>query len=89
MVQLAFDGSDVPQGSREALRKLMARIVEVLQDTIDILDFWKKPVEVKRLRGNIDTEILLSGVPQLIEKHERIAVEIVKLAERRHEDLTK
>jgi type I restriction enzyme R subunit len=67
----------------------MARIVEVLQDTIDILDFWKKPIEVKRLRGNIDTEILLSGVPQLIEKHERIAVELVKLAERRHEDLTK
>jgi type I restriction enzyme R subunit len=67
----------------------MARIVEVLQDTIDILDFWKKPIEVKRLRGNIDTEILLSGVPQLIERHERIAVELVKLAERRHEDLTK
>jgi type I restriction enzyme R subunit len=67
----------------------MARIVEVLQDTIDILDFWKKPIEVKRLRGNIDTEILLSGVPQLIERHERIAVEVVKLAERRHEDLTK
>jgi type I restriction enzyme R subunit len=39
VVQLAFDGGDVPQGSREALRKLMARIVEVLQDTIDILDF--------------------------------------------------
>lgn len=89
VVQLAFDGGDVPEGSREALRKLMARIVEVLQDTIDILDFWKKPIEVKRLRGNIDTEILLSGVPQLIEKHERIAVELVKLAERRHEDLTK
>ena len=89
VVQLAFDGGDVPHESREALRKLMARIVEVLQDTIDILDFWKKPIEVKRLRGNIDTEILLSGVPQLIEKHERIAVELVKLAERRHEDLTK
>ena len=89
VVELAFDGGDVPHESREALRKLMARIVEVLQDTIDILDFWKKPIEVKRLRGNIDTEILLSGVPQLIEKHERIAVELVKLAERRHEDLTK
>ena len=89
VVQLAFDGGAVPNEAREALRKLMARIVEMLQDTIDILDFWKKPIEVKRLRGNIDTEILLSGVPQLIEKHERIAVELVKLAERRHEDLIK
>ena len=87
VVQLAFDGGDVPNESREALRKLMARIVEVLQDTIDIIDFWKKPIEVKRLRGNIDTEILLSGIPHLTEKHERIAVELVKLAERRHEEL--
>lgn len=29
----------------------MARIVETLQDTIDIIDFWKKPIEVKNLRG--------------------------------------
>lgn len=56
---------------------------------IDIIDFWKKPIEVKRLRGNIDTEILLSNVPELVEKHERIAVEIVKLAEKRHVELTK
>lgn len=67
----------------------MARIVETLQDTIDIIDFWKKPIEVKNLRGNIDTEILLANIPPLTEKHERIAVEIVKLAEKRHNELTK
>ena len=61
----------------------------MLQDTIDIIDFWKKPLEVKRLRGNIDTEILLANIPQLADKHERIAVEIVKLAEKRHAELTK
>jgi type I restriction enzyme R subunit len=44
---------------------------------------------VKRLRGNIDTEILLANIPQLTDLHERIAVEIVKLAEKRHEELTK
>jgi type I restriction enzyme R subunit len=60
-----------------------------LQGTIDIIDFWKKPMEVKKLRGNIDTEILLASIPQLTAKHERIAVEMVKLAEKRHEELTK
>lgn len=65
----------------------MTRIVEILQETIDIIDFWKKQIEVKKLRGNIDTELLLSNIPALIERHERIAVEIVKLAERRHKDL--
>ncbi len=67
----------------------MARIVEILQDTIDIIDFWKKPIEVKKLRGNIDTEILLVNIPRLAERHERIAVEIVKLAEKRHDQLVK
>jgi type I restriction enzyme R subunit len=44
---------------------------------------------VKKLRGNIDTEILLTEIPELMEKHERLAVEIVKLAEKRHRELTK
>ncbi|MDP2025521.1 type I restriction endonuclease subunit R [Sulfuriferula sp.] len=89
VVQLAFDGGDIPPESCAPLKILMARIVETLQGTIDIIDFWKKPIEVKNLRGNIDTEILLANIPQLTAKHERIAVEIVKLAEKRHEELTK
>ena len=36
----------------------MTRIVDMLGDTIGIIDFWKKPVEVKRLRSRIDTELL-------------------------------
>jgi type I restriction enzyme R subunit len=31
----------------------------------------------------------LAGIPQLTERHERIAVEIVKLAEKRHNELTR
>jgi len=54
-----------------------------------VLDFWKKPIEVKKLRGRIDTEILLADIPELNKIHERIAVEIVKLAEKRHGELTR
>lgn len=89
VVQLAYDGGAVPPDSAVPLKRLMARIVEILQATIDIIDFWKKPIEVKKLRGEIDTEILLANIPQLNDKHERIAVEIVKLAEKRHAELTK
>jgi len=67
----------------------MTGIVETLQGTIDIIDFWKKAIEVRKLRGNIDTEILLSNIAQLTAKHERIALEIVKLAEKRHHELTR
>lgn len=38
---------------------------------------------MKKLRGNIDTKILLSNIPQLIERHERTPVEIVKLVTQR------
>jgi type I restriction enzyme R subunit len=89
VVQLAFDGQKMPDEYQEPLKNLMGRIVEILQDTIGILDFWKKPIEVKKLRGNIDTEILLVEIPQLSEKHERIAVEIIKLAEKRNNELIK
>lgn len=88
VLQLAFDGRDAPTELRQPLKDLMARIVEILQETIGIIDFWKKPIEVKKLRGNIDTEILLANIPHLVERHERIAVEIVKLAEKRHKELT-
>jgi type I restriction enzyme R subunit len=89
VLQLAYDQSEVPPADRAPLKKLMLRIVEVLQDTIGILDFWKKPIEVKKLRGHIDTEILLANIPALNASHERLAVEIVKLAEKRHEELIK
>lgn len=87
VLHLAFDRHEVPAEYWQPLKYVMTRIVEILQETIDIIDFWKKPVEVKKLRGTIDTELLLSNIPALIERHERIAVEIVKLAERRHKDL--
>jgi type I restriction enzyme R subunit len=89
VLELAFDGKEAPAESQATLKKLMLTIVELLQDTIGILDFWKKPVEVKRLRGDIDTEILLADIPALSERHERIAVEIVRLAEKRNEELLK
>ncbi len=89
VAQLVFEQGEVPSQTRERLKQLMLRIVEMLQETIGIIDFWKKPIEVKRLRGNIDTEILLADIPQLVDRHERVAVEIVKLAEKRHEELTK
>ncbi|MFZ5621491.1 MAG: type I restriction endonuclease subunit R [Pseudomonadota bacterium] len=86
---LAYAEGGVPAADVAPLKRLMLRIVEILQDTIGVIDFWKKPIEVKKLRGNIDTEILLADIPALNAKHERIAVELVKLAEKRHEELVK
>jgi type I restriction enzyme R subunit len=89
VIELAYDGGPVPSEAQAPLKRLMSLIVCILQDTIGVLDFWKKPVEVKRLRGDIDTEILLADIPALNARHERIAVEMVRLAEKRNEELLK
>jgi type I restriction enzyme R subunit len=89
VVKLGFEEGAVPSDLLPNVKSLMIRVVDTLQNTIGIIDFWKKPIEVKKLRGNIDTEILLAGIPQLADRHERIAVEIVKLAEKRHAELTR
>ena len=88
-MKLGFDDGVVPATQLPIVKSLMLRVVDTLQNTIGIIDFWKKPIEVKKLRGNIDTEILLAGIPQLADRHERIAVEIVKLAEKRNAELTR
>ena len=85
--QLAYADAAPPEADTLALKRLLQRVVELLQDTIDVLDFWKKPTEVKRLRGAIDNELLLSDVAAVQGKHEHIAVEIVKLAEKRNAEL--
>jgi len=89
VVRLAFDAESAPPEAVEPLKILTTRIVRLIRDTIDVLDFWGKSIEVKKLRGNIDTEILLTDIPELNTRHERIAVEIMKLAEKRHKELTK
>lgn len=89
IVQLSFDDGKCPPDFENQLKKTTASIIERIKSTIGIIDFWKKPVDVKKLRGDIDTELLLAGVPAISEKHERIAIEIVKLAEKRQKDLLK
>ncbi|MGE0557346.1 MAG: type I restriction endonuclease subunit R [Burkholderiales bacterium] len=89
VADLAFGAGGVPAQHQPAMKKLMTRIVELLQDTIDILDFWKKPIEIKKLRGNIATELLLTNIPEIVQTYERLAVEITRLAEKRNDELTK
>jgi type I restriction enzyme R subunit len=45
VVQLAFGGSEVPIEFRQQVKELMARIVEILQETIGIIEFWRSPLK--------------------------------------------
>ena len=86
---IAFGKEGVPAGQAARMKALMANIVGLLQETIGIIDFWNNPAEQKRLRGELNTALLMADIPEVTESFERLAVEIMKLAKNRHDELLK
>ncbi|WP_316181361.1 MULTISPECIES: HsdR family type I site-specific deoxyribonuclease [unclassified Bradyrhizobium] len=84
---LISDGAALSVEEATLLDSLSARLVGVIRDSISIVDFWRKPDQVRRLRATIDTELMVSGIGPVQDHHQRIAVELTKLAEKRHEEL--
>jgi len=89
VVDLAFGKEGVPAGQASKMKNLLANIVGLLQETIGIIDFWNNPSEQKRLRGELNTALLMADIPEVTACFERLAVEIMKLAKNRHEELLK
>lgn len=89
IVDVAFGKDGVPKGQEGNVKTLMKDIVELLQRTIGIIDFWSNADEQKRLRGEISRALLVTNVPEITDHYERLAVEIMKLAKNRHDELIK
>lgn len=89
VVDLAFGKNGVPVSQAAKMKALMANIVGLLQETIGIIDFWNNPAEQKRLRGELNTALLMADIPEVTACFERLAVEIMKLAKNRHDELLK
>lgn len=87
IVQLGFSSGSVSEADKSAFKVLMERIVEMLQQTIASIDFWQNPDKQKRLRGQLKTEIAKTGIDELKLNRERVAIEIMRLAKNRHDEL--
>ena len=85
----AFEGGKVPPAAKLKMRALMEAIVETLQESIASIDFWNNSDKQKKTRSEIKTALTLTGIPELKAKRERIAIEIMKLAKNRHDELLK
>ncbi len=85
----AFVDGKVPQAARASMKVLMEAIVDTLQDSIGSIDFWINADKQKKTRSEIKTALMLTGIDELKENRERVAVEIMKLAKNRHEALLK
>ncbi len=89
VVDLAFGTDGVPAGQAAKMKNLMKSVVELLQETIGIIDFWNNPAEQRGLRGELNKLLLMADVAEVTVIFERVAVEIMKLAKNRHEELLK
>jgi type I restriction enzyme R subunit len=85
----AFADGKVPQAARTSMKTLMEAIVDTLQDSIGSIDFWINADKQKKTRSEIKTALMLTGIDELKQNRERVAVEIMKLAKNRHEALLK
>ncbi len=87
IVLVGFEGAQVPEADQAAMKALMEKLVELLQETIGSLDFWMNADKQKRLRGTIKTEIAKADIEELKTNRERVTVEVMKLAKNRHDML--
>lgn len=87
IVQVGFASGSVDEAAKPRLKELMNRTVEILQETIASIDFWHNPDKQKRVRGLLKTEIAKADIEELKNNRERVAVEIMKLAKNRHNEL--
>jgi type I restriction enzyme R subunit len=87
IAQLGFTSGTVNDADKPAFKALMGISVTILQESIASIDFWLNPDKQKRVRGLIKTEIAKTGIEELKLNRERVAVEIMKLAKNRHNEL--
>lgn len=85
----AFTNGNVPPVAQPKMKVLMEAVVETLQDSIGSIDFWNNSDKQKRTRSEIKTALTLTGITELKTNRERIAIEIMKLAKNRHNELLK
>ncbi|MDY0223475.1 MAG: HsdR family type I site-specific deoxyribonuclease, partial [Desulfobacterium sp.] len=85
----AFGGKDIPDKTHKKMKELMETIVETLQTSIGSIDFWTNADKQKKTRSKIKTALTLTGIDEIKDGRERIAVEIMKLAKNRHDALLK
>ncbi|QGK73189.1 type I restriction endonuclease subunit R [Flavobacterium sp. SLB02] len=70
--------------------ELVGELVKKLQEAINKPNFWKeREAEIRKLQGEIDDMFDFSGIDTLSATKERLSIEIMNLAKRRHIELTK
>jgi type I restriction enzyme R subunit len=87
VVQITYGKDEVPEDVLPALKEAINKIYDLFEKNIGISNFWSKPVEIERMKGDLSDIILISGIDALIGALEHIVTEITSLAKVRHKDI--
>ncbi|MDQ7015334.1 MAG: type I restriction endonuclease subunit R, partial [Gammaproteobacteria bacterium] len=84
-----FENGEVPDNAKSKMKGLMEAIVEIVQNSIGSIDFWRNADKQKKTRSDIKTALMLTNIDELKKNRERVAIEIMKLAKNRHDELVR
>lgn len=86
----AYKEVEIDDDEKEAVKSLTIDIVELLQDAINKPNFWReRDSEIRRLEGELTQMLLFTEVEAVSNIHAKLSIEIMALAKKRHEELTK
>lgn len=89
IIMNAFGDKEILDDEKEAVKVLVSEVVELLKDAISKPNFWKsRESEIRKLQGELDDMLDFFDVDAVSSKHEKISIEVMSLAKKRHQELT-
>ncbi len=86
---IIYKDEAVPEEQKEELKKLVAEVVVELQDAINKPNFWNsKKAEIRALQGRIEDIFDFCDLEEVSIKSEKLTVDVMSLAQKRHQELT-
>lgn len=84
-----YKDNAVPEENKDALKKMVSEVVELLQDAINKPNFWQgRASEIRTLQGTIEDLLDFSDIDEISKLSEKLTTEIMSLAKKRHNELT-
>jgi type I restriction enzyme R subunit len=85
--KIAFGKDGIPVDHRDLAKQLVADVIDKMQRTIGIVNFWGNAPEVAQLRGELSDLLLFSGIDEVAENSDQIVRELTALAKVRERDI--
>lgn len=85
--RIAFGKNGIPAEHKATVQHLVKQVIDKLQNTIDIINFWSKGDEISKLRGDLSDLMLMTDVEEIAENADKIVTEVTALAKSREKDI--